>query len=54
MHVQRPAGGLDVVLQLRRPKAINALNHSMVLTITEREWAEDDPVHIVVVTGAGR
>ncbi|WP_434090466.1 enoyl-CoA hydratase/isomerase family protein [Nocardia beijingensis] len=42
------------LLQLLRPKAINALDHSMALTITEREWAEDDPVRTVVVTGAGR
>ncbi|MBF6194025.1 hypothetical protein U3653_22900 [Nocardia sp. CDC186] len=36
------------------PKAINALNHSIALTMTEREFAEDDPVRTVVVTDAGR
>lgn len=40
---------------LNRPKAINALNHSMVRTIAARlaEWADDDTVRAVVLTGAG-
>ncbi|MGK8520338.1 enoyl-CoA hydratase/isomerase family protein [Nocardia asteroides] len=43
------------LITLNRPKAINALNHSMALAITEalRTWAEDDAVRTVVVTGAG-
>ncbi|MEU2178872.1 enoyl-CoA hydratase/isomerase family protein [Nocardia sp. NPDC019219] len=43
------------LITLNRPKAINALNHSMALAITGalREWAEDDSVRTVVVTGAG-
>ncbi|MDO3649880.1 enoyl-CoA hydratase/isomerase family protein [Nocardia mangyaensis] len=42
-------------ITLNRPKAINALNHSMTLAITDalRSWAEDDAVRAVVVTGAG-
>jgi enoyl-CoA hydratase len=49
---QRDGLGL---ITLNRPKAINALNHSMALAITEalRTWAEDDAVRTVVVTGAG-
>ncbi|GAA5068216.1 enoyl-CoA hydratase/isomerase family protein [Nocardia callitridis] len=43
------------LITLNRPKAINALNHPMALTITEalREWAVDDGVRTVAVTGAG-
>lgn len=43
------------LITLNRPKAINALNHSMVLAITDalRAWADDDAVRAVVVTGAG-
>ncbi|WP_280208514.1 enoyl-CoA hydratase/isomerase family protein [Nocardia cyriacigeorgica] len=43
------------VITLNRPKAINALNHAMVLTITEalRAWADDPQVRTVVLTGAG-
>ena len=43
------------LITLNRPKAINALNHSMALTILAalREWADDDTVHAVVMTGAG-
>ncbi|WP_040830321.1 enoyl-CoA hydratase/isomerase family protein [Nocardia jiangxiensis] len=43
------------LITLNRPKAINALNHSMALTILAalREWAEDDNVRAVVMTGAG-
>ncbi|NKY29409.1 enoyl-CoA hydratase/isomerase family protein [Nocardia gamkensis] len=49
---QRDGLGL---ITLNRPKAINALNHSMALAITDalRTWAEDDAVRTVVVTGAG-
>ncbi|AFT99183.1 enoyl-CoA hydratase/isomerase family protein [Nocardia brasiliensis] len=43
------------LITLNRPKAINALNHSMTLAITEalRAWADDDAVRTVVLTGAG-
>ncbi|WP_408637481.1 enoyl-CoA hydratase/isomerase family protein [Nocardia aurea] len=43
------------LITLNRPKAINALNHAMALDITRalREWAADDEVRTVVVTGAG-
>ncbi|MFI9414784.1 enoyl-CoA hydratase/isomerase family protein [Nocardia gamkensis] len=49
---QRDGLGL---ITLNRPRAINALNHSMALAITDalRTWAEDDAVRTVVVTGAG-
>ncbi|KAA0022414.1 enoyl-CoA hydratase/isomerase family protein [Antrihabitans cavernicola] len=42
-------------ITLNRPKAINALNHPMVQAITPalREWAVDDDVNAVVVTGSG-
>ncbi|MFF0544950.1 enoyl-CoA hydratase/isomerase family protein [Nocardia thailandica] len=47
-------GGLGRIT-LNRPRAINALNHAMALTITDalRAWADDDAVRAVVVTGAG-
>ncbi|GAA5080265.1 enoyl-CoA hydratase/isomerase family protein [Nocardia iowensis] len=43
------------LITLNRPKAINALNHSMALAISDalRTWATDDEVRTVVVTGAG-
>ncbi|RDI64218.1 enoyl-CoA hydratase/isomerase family protein [Nocardia pseudobrasiliensis] len=43
------------LITLNRPKAINALTHSMALTILAalRRWADDDAVRAVVVTGAG-
>lgn len=49
---QRDGLGL---ITLNRPKAINALNHAMALTITEqlRAWATDDSVRTVAITGAG-
>ncbi|WP_028479172.1 enoyl-CoA hydratase/isomerase family protein [Nocardia sp. CNY236] len=42
-------------ITLNRPRAINALNHAMVTTITDalRAWADNDAVRTVVVTGAG-
>lgn len=48
------SGGLGRIT-LNRPKAINALNHAMVRQIaaTLREWADDDEVRAVVLTGAG-
>ncbi|RVW05951.1 enoyl-CoA hydratase/isomerase family protein [Rhodococcus spongiicola] len=47
-------GGLGRIT-LNRPKAINALTHTMVqaLTSTLLEWAADDWVHAVLVIGAG-
>ncbi|WP_328391281.1 enoyl-CoA hydratase/isomerase family protein [Nocardia sp. NBC_00416] len=49
---QRDGLGL---ITLNRPRAINALNHAMALTITEqlRAWAADDSVRTVAITGAG-
>jgi len=43
------------LLTLNRPKAINALNHSMVhqLAAALEDWATDDEVRAVVLTGAG-
>ncbi len=40
---------------LNRPKALNALTHDMVLTITEAlsAWESDDAVQTVVLSGAG-
>jgi enoyl-CoA hydratase len=42
-------------ITLNRPKALNALTHAMVLEITDRlrDWAGDDAVREVVITGAG-
>jgi enoyl-CoA hydratase len=42
-------------ITLNRPRAINALNHSMVQDITRAldRWAQDDSVHAVVLQGAG-
>jgi enoyl-CoA hydratase len=47
-------GGIGLIT-LNRPKAINALTHSMVDAIAPalRKWAEDDAVRAVVLTGAG-
>ncbi|WP_225730768.1 MULTISPECIES: enoyl-CoA hydratase/isomerase family protein [unclassified Nocardia] len=43
------------LITLNRPKAINALNHSMALAITHalREWADDEAIRTVAVVGAG-
>lgn len=43
------------LITLNRPKAINALNYTMVQAITPalREWADREDVDAVVVTGAG-
>ncbi|MDF3313949.1 enoyl-CoA hydratase/isomerase family protein, partial [Rhodococcus sp. T2V] len=40
---------------MNRPKAINALNHTMVARIAAAlaAWAGDDEVKAVVITGAG-
>ncbi len=40
---------------LNRPKALNALTHDMVVTITEAlaAWEKDDAVQTVVISGAG-
>ena len=42
-------------ITLNRPRAINALNHSMVTEIARvlDEWAQDDGVEAVVLQGAG-
>ncbi|MFC6009456.1 enoyl-CoA hydratase/isomerase family protein [Nocardia lasii] len=43
------------LITLNRPRAINALNHSMSLAITEklREWATDPTIGTVAIVGAG-
>ncbi|MBV6697272.1 enoyl-CoA hydratase/isomerase family protein [Kitasatospora aureofaciens] len=40
---------------LNRPRALNSLTHGMITTVsaTLDEWAADDAVHTVVLTGAG-
>src|SRR5476651_2510512 len=40
---------------LNRPKALNAVSHSMVLALRAQlaDWAEDQAVTRVVITGAG-
>ncbi|MDJ0362948.1 enoyl-CoA hydratase/isomerase family protein [Rhodococcus sp. H29-C3] len=42
-------------ITLNRPKAINALNHAMVLDIAPQleKWAVEDEVELVLLTGAG-
>ncbi|NKU87542.1 enoyl-CoA hydratase/isomerase family protein, partial [Rhodococcus hoagii] len=42
-------------ITLNRPKAINALNHAMVRSMAAAllEWADDDAVDAVLLTGAG-
>ena len=49
---RRGAAGL---ITLNRPKALNALNHRMVLAMRAQldAWASDDAVTRVIVTGAG-
>lgn len=48
---QGPVG----LITMNRPKALNALNHTMILAITQRlkDWAVDDDIHIVVIRGTG-
>ncbi|KFF59328.1 3-hydroxyisobutyryl-CoA hydrolase [Cryobacterium sp. MLB-32] len=50
----RREGGIGHLI-LNRPKAMNALTHGMMMTIgrTLTEWATDDAVHAVLLTGAG-
>ncbi|WP_329568071.1 enoyl-CoA hydratase/isomerase family protein [Streptomyces sp. NBC_01361] len=47
--------GRVAYLTLNRPKALNALNHAMVLRIDEAltAWEQDPAVDTVVITGAG-
>ena len=53
--VDRPQAG-TVVLQLNRPKQLNAINHVMrdELTKTFADIATDTSVNVVVLTGTGR
>jgi enoyl-CoA hydratase/carnithine racemase len=53
--VDRPQAGI-VVLQLNRPKQLNAINQVMrdELTQTFADFAADASVNVVVLTGAGR
>lgn len=48
------SGGVGRIT-LNRPKAINALNHSMVQQIAPKldEWAADDDIELVLLVGAG-
>jgi enoyl-CoA hydratase len=50
----RVDGGVGI-LTLNRPKAINSLTHNVVTIIAKAltEWADDDAVDAVVLTGAG-
>ncbi len=50
----RRAGRLGHLV-LNRPRAINALTHEMVLLLTAQleEWADDDAVETIVLSGAG-
>jgi enoyl-CoA hydratase/carnithine racemase len=43
------------IATLNRPKAINSLTHGMVTDLENalRNWADDDSVHTVLLTGAG-
>ena len=43
------------LLTLNRPKTINSLTHGMVTVVEKalRNWADDDRVHSVLLTGAG-
>jgi enoyl-CoA hydratase len=50
----RREGALGHIL-LNRPRAMNALNHGMVRSITRalEEWRDDDSVAVVAISGAG-
>jgi enoyl-CoA hydratase len=54
MVLTRTANGVGRIT-LNRPRAINALNHQMVTTISDilRRWSGDDSVTTVVLDGAG-
>lgn len=50
----RVEGALGII-ELNRPRAINALTHAMVVRVREtlQEWAADDRVRAVAISGAG-
>lgn len=50
----RVEGALGII-ELNRPRAINALTHPMVVTVREtlQAWADDDRVRAVSISGAG-
>ncbi|NEE26106.1 enoyl-CoA hydratase/isomerase family protein, partial [Streptomyces sp. SID7982] len=54
-HVLVHTEGRTGVVTLNRPKALNALTHTMVETITAAldRWEHDPEVATVVITGAG-
>lgn len=50
----RVQGALGII-ELNRPRAINALTHPMVVSVREtlQRWADDDRVRAVAISGAG-
>ena len=54
-HVRCEKHGALGLLVLDRPKALNALNHGMILAITAQlqAWASDDDIKAVAIRGAG-
>jgi len=54
-HIKSEKRGALGLLTLNRPKALNALDHGMILGITAqlRAWAVDDGVKTVAIRGAG-
>jgi enoyl-CoA hydratase len=54
-HVKSEKRGVLGLLTLNRPKALNALDHGMILALTAqlRSWAGDDRIETVAIRGEG-
>src|ERR1700761_2100660 len=55
-HIKSEKRGSLGLLTLSRPKALNALDHGMILGITAalQAWAADDAIKAVAIRGEGR
>jgi enoyl-CoA hydratase len=54
-HIKAEKHGVLGLLTLNRPKALNALDHAMILALTAwlRTWAADDSIKTVAIRGEG-
>jgi enoyl-CoA hydratase len=55
-HIKSEKRGALGLLTLNRPKALNALDHGMIASLTEalQAWAADDAIKTVAIRGEGR